>query len=746
MSGAFFFLLKFFIVLFDLSMDKMLPRFLLLLLLYLTSCSDDQLTMFTKLSVNDTGIRFKNLLRETENFNVLNYGYFYNGGGVAVGDINNDGLPDIYFTGNLVASRLYLNRGNWQFDEIAESSGVSAAGLWNTGVAMADVNGDGFLDIYVCRSAATDPEKRRNLLFINNGDLTFSEQGFQYGLDDTGYSTQASFFDYDRDGDLDMYLLNHSVQEYAGFNKLIGQYKNRVNVDLGDKLFRNDDLKFNNVTYNSGIKNNVLGFGLGVTVSDFNQDGWMDIYVSNDYNEEDYLYLNQKNGTFKESAAASFGHVSHFSMGCDGADINNDMKPDLVTLDMMPEGNYRQKMSLGPENYEKYNQLIKYGFHSQTMRNMLQLNNGNGHFSEIGQLAGVSNTDWSWSALLADYDNDGWKDLYVTNGYMRNYLDMDFMNYAVSEQINSSQNKAEVVVTDLIEQMPSIVEENYMFKNNADLTFAKMNKHWGMDHAALSNGAAYADLDNDGDLDLVVNNINEEAHVYRNNTETITGNSYLKVRLKGRGLNTFGIGAKIVVHANGQSLFQEFVPVRGFQSSVDYELLFGLGNKVTMVDSISICWPDSSIQKLKNIRADQTIVLDQQEAGFLKNHQDRQPSMFSTKTDRLNVRFGHKENEYLDFKKDKLLPYGISTSGPKIAKADFNNDGLEDFYIGGAKDSPGQLFTQARGGFFEKHHSEAISRDAACEDTDGIWFDADGDKDPDLYVTSGGSAFDQDAD
>lgn len=402
------------------------PLFLLMAALMLSACnSDDKTKLFSELSSGETGIKFKNLVKETEQFNVLTYGYFHQGGGVAIGDVNNDSLPDIYFTGNMVASKLYINKGDWEFEEIAEQAGVRAAGLWNTGTTMADVNGDGWLDIYICRSAANDANNRRNLLFINNGDLTFTEQAVKYGLDDRGYSTQASFFDYDRDGDLDMFSLNHSIQDYAGFSRVTGAFKERKNVMLGSKLFRNDGEKFTDVTEEAGIINNVLGFGLGVTVTDANNDNWPDIYISNDYNEEDYFYVNQKDGSFKESLDEHFGHVSFFSMGADAADLNNDLRSDIITLDMLPEHSYNQKKIMGPENYEKYRELIANGFFPQSMRNMLHLNQGNGFFSEIGQLSGISNTDWSWSVLAADYDNDGWKDLMVTNGYMRNYLDMD---------------------------------------------------------------------------------------------------------------------------------------------------------------------------------------------------------------------------------------------------------------------------------------------------------------------------------
>ncbi len=404
------------------------------------SCkTDENHKLFTLLSPSQTGIKFKNILKETKEFNVLEYGYLYNGGGVSIGDLNNDGLADIYFTGNMVGSRLYINKGDFEFEEIAEKAGVFASGLWNTGTTFADVNADGFLDIYVCRSAAKDPSKRRNLLFINNGDLTFTEKSAEYGIDDSGYSTQGAFFDYDKDGDLDLYVLNHSTQEYAGFGQITASLKNKKNEAYSDKLYKNENGKFFDVSEKAGLISNVLGFGLGVALSDLNNDGWPDIYVSNDYNEQDYLYVNNQDGTFTESLDKLIGHTSLFSMGSDIADINNDGFTDIMTLDMLPEGNQRQKMVSGPDNYDKYQLLVNSGFYNQTMRNMLQLNNGGTSFSEIGQLAGVSNTDWSWSSLFADFDNDSHKDLFITNGYKRDYTNMDFINYAVQERLKENK-------------------------------------------------------------------------------------------------------------------------------------------------------------------------------------------------------------------------------------------------------------------------------------------------------------------
>ncbi len=710
-------------------------------------------TLFTRLSSSQTGIKFRNTLRETEDFNVMKYGYFYNGGGVAIGDVNNDGLPDIYFTGNLVASRLYLNRGDWTFDEVAEEAGVAAAGLWNTGVTMADVNGDGRLDIYLCRSAAADPSRRKNLLFINiteeTGMVTFTEQAATYGLADPGYSTQAAFFDYDRDGDLDMYLLNHSTQEYAGFNKLTASHKQRRNPMLGDKLYRNDVSSggkgggFTDVSSEAGIIQNVLGFGLGVAVTDVNSDGWYDIYVTNDYNEEDYLYINQQNGKFKESLRERIGHTSLFSMGCDAADIDNDALPDIITLDMLPASNYRLKMSLGPENHDKYQELIRQGFHPQTMRNMLQRNNGNGPdgnptFSEVGQLAGVGSTDWSWAALLADYDNDGRKDLFVTNGYLRNYLDMDFMNYVVGQKLREDRGEEQLEMMKLVEAMPAIEVANYGFRNQGELSFQDQTQVWGLGGNSLSNGAAYGDLDNDGDLDLVVNNVNDLAGVYRNNSEAQLNNHYLKVQCQGTGQNSFGTGAKVWLYAGGQTFFQELMPTRGFQSSVNPELLFGVGER-EQIDSLVVEWPTGKAQTLTKVATNQTLMLQEGEATRSRTNPVAVAPWFEEAPAVIDYR--HRENGFQDFKRDKLLAQGMSTAGPKIAVGDVDGDDLDDLYLGGAKGFAGQLLLQRADGSFAEKATSAFAQDSAAEDTDAIFLDADGDGDLDLYVVSGGSDF-----
>jgi len=722
-----------------------------IIIFLIVSCGTDRSdTMFTLLSPKETGITFKNLLQESEEFNVLEYGYLYNGGGVSIGDINNDGLPDIYFTGNMVGSHLYMNQGNLEFEEVAREAGVFAEGLWNTGTTMADVNADGLLDIYICRSASPSARQRKNLLFINNGpstgsgQVTFTEKGAEYGVDDSGYSTQASFFDYDKDGDLDLFVLNHSAQQYAGFGQITASLKKRKNPAYSDKLYRNDGGQFTNVSEEAGLISNVLGFGLGLAVSDINNDGWLDIYISNDYNEQDYLYINKQDGTFSESLEKYIGHTSLFSMGSDIADINNDGYADIMSLDMLPEGNYRQKMVSGPDNYDKYQLLVNSGFYNQTMRNMLQLNNQGESFSEIGQFSGISNTDWSWASLFADFDLDGYKDLFITNGYKRDYTNMDFMNYAVQEKLNEDKTGRKTAIMDLIEKIPATVEENYTYRNKGDLTFEKVNSQWGLDQPSLSNGAAYADLDNDGDLDLVVNNIDAEAFIYRNNSETQTTNNYLKVRLEGEGQNTFGIGTKVLVYAAGNTMLQEMIPTRGYQSSMDHDMIFGLGEAA--VDSLAITWPDDRIQSLKNVPHNQLLTLRQKEAALGDMDPKMNPLPYFRDISQDSVlSFIHRENNFIDFKREQLLPHKLSTQGPKLTKGDANDDGLEDVFIGGAKGRSGALFLQTPTGKFQPANLDVFEQDQDSEDLGVLFFDADGDKDLDLYVVSGGNDFEADA-
>ena len=722
--------------------NKMLRLFYIILvalaLPLVTGCSDDSTGhLFTKFSEDRTGINFKNQLFETDELNVLNYSYFYNGGGVSIGDINNDGLQDILFTGNMVRNRLYLNKGNFKFEDITEKSGVAEKQGWCTGATMVDINGDGRLDIYICRSADANPQRRKNLLFINNGDLTFAEKAEEYGLADQGYSTQASFFDYDKDGDLDMFLINHSLQKYTTGAQEHPELRNESNPDFANKLYRNDNGHFVNVSAAAGITSNVLTFGLGVAISDLNNDGWPDVYVSNDFNEPDYLFLNNHNGTFTESLRKCMDQASLYSMGSDCADYDNDGLPDLVTLDMLPEDNNTQKMHSGAENFDKFQLLFKKNFYFQYSRNMLHKNNGDGTFSEIGQLAGMSNTDWSWSALFSDFDNDGNKDLFVSNGYVKDYTDMDFVKYTVDKVVSARQGKDKESMKNFMNSMPSIEMSGYAFKNLGNGRFEKKTAEWGLDQKGVAAGAAYADLDNDGDMDLVINNTNGFAGIYKNNSEHTAGSNYLKIGLMGTAKNKFGVGSKVTLYCNNNKFFQEEMPVRGFQSSVDPVLNFGIGNNA-VVDSITVIWPDDKRQVLKNVKSNQALIIKASDAVANNYSLPAQQKYFDSASP---FGFIHKENDYNDFTRQSLLPNYLSRQGPCVAKADINNDGREDIFIGGAKGQPSQIFIQNAARAFVRRLQPAIEKDSASEDVAALFFDADGDGDMDLYVGSGGYEF-----
>jgi hypothetical protein len=582
--------------------------FLLIIIVFI-SCRNNNHYLFTKLDKDRTGVKFQNTLFEDGPLNVANYIYFYNGSGVSIGDINNDGLQDILFTGNMVKNRLYLNKGNFKFEDITQKSGVAEKQGWCTGATMVDINGDGDLDIYICRSADINPQLRKNLLFINNGNLTFTEKAEEYGLANAGYSTQASFFDYDKDGDLDCFIINHSLQKYTAGIQDNAELRNDYNPDFADKLYQNNNGHFTDVSRQAGITSNVFTFGLGLAVSDINNDGWPDIYVSNDFNEHDYLFINNRNGTFTESLSKCMDQVSLYSMGSDAADFNNDGLIDIATLDMAPEDNKTQKMHSGAENFDKFQNLFSKGFYYQYSRNMLQKNNGNGTFSEVGQLANISNTDWSWSALFGDYDNDGHKDLFVTNGYVKDYTDMDFLKYSVDRVIRTMHNDSVDAIPEYIRKMPTLKIPNYILKNKGNETFTKATKEWGLDEPGVSSGAAYADLDNDGDLDLVINNSNDYAGIYKNNNETILKNNFLRIQLLGSKENQRGVGAKVKVFSKGQQHYQEQSPVRGFQSSSDPVLNFGIG-KNNSIDSVLVIWPNNAYQKISNVIPNQTLTIN----------------------------------------------------------------------------------------------------------------------------------------
>ncbi|MEO6480010.1 MAG: VCBS repeat-containing protein [Ferruginibacter sp.] len=697
--------------------------------------------LFTLLSPDSTHIDFNNAITEGLNTNVLLYEYFYNGGGVAVGDINNDGLQDIYFSSNLGNNKLYLNKGGMQFQDITIDANVPVRpGPWKTGITMADVNGDGKLDIYVCYSGKMPAAKRVNQLFINNGNDVdgipkFKEQAAEYGLADSSYSTQAYFFDYDRDGDLDMVLLNHNpdnlpVLDEASTTDLL----KKKDPNIGVKLFKNDDGHFSDITQKAGINNSTLTYGLGAGIADINGDGWQDIYISNDYGVPDYLYINNKNGTFTDQLQSSMGHISHFSMGNNVSDINNDGLPDIFTLDMLPEDNRRQKLLFAPDNYEKFDLSLRSGFYYQYMRNMLQLNNGDGTFSEIGQLSGISNTDWSWAPLFADLDNDGWKDLYITNGYLRDFTNMDFMKY-MNDFIQKKGRLQKEDVLDIIKQMSSSNVVNYTYQNKGDLTFSDVGAQWGLTVSSSSNGAAYADLDNDGDLDLIVNNINQPAFIYRNEENTQKQNNYLKVKLAGAQKNTDGIGAKIDLYTNGKQQYLEQMPARGFQSTVSPILHFGLG-KLDVVDSLRIIWQSGKTQWLKDVKTNQQITLNENDAKTKYTIPAGKKGMFGEITSPL--KYQNPVTGINDFKRQPLMVNPLSFSGPCLVKGDVNGDGLDDIYAGGGSGQAGALYLQQKSGQFVQQPEPAFAEDKLCEDADAVFVDVNNDGFKDLYVASGG--------
>ena len=661
----------------------------ILALFIVFSCSKKtEQKLFEEQPAETTGIDFENKVIQDQENHVLNYPYYFNGGGVAVGDINNDGLEDVYFSGNSVPNRLYLNKGDFQFEDITSKAGVTAPRGWKTGVLMADVNQDGWLDIYVCRSAMADSVLRKNLLFINNGDQTFTEKADEFGVADNSYSTHASFFDYDKDGDLDLFVLNHSLPKYAGFNNMLVNFKKQKGSKFQSKLYQNNQGKFSDVSEKAGIINNLLSFGLGLAVSDINEDGWPDVYVSNDFNEEDYLYINNQDGTFKNAIREATGHVSLFSMGSDIADVNNDALPDIFTLDMLPESNERIKLSSGDDNYDKYKILINSGFHHQSMRNMLQLNNGDGTFSEIGQLMGISNTDWSWSSLFADFDGDGWKDLFISNGYEKDYTNMQFLKFTVDERLKSRETGISPDVNQIIGQMPSIQVGNFLFKNNGDLTFTKKSEEWGISRLFKSNGAAYADLDNDGDLDLLINTMNEKAVLYRNTASENKKANFLKVDLRKSNPKKILDGAKVIVYDSGNIQYQEYSSIRGFQSSMSVPLTFGLSNQ-SAVDSIRVVWPDNKTEVMKNVSAKNTMTPRYEDAKTIYAYPTVVKPLFE-ETDVLEWK--HDAVDTNDFKRQLLLPKMYSYAGPKMAKGDVNQDGLEDIYICGARHQPVHCF------------------------------------------------------
>ncbi|PPK87739.1 FG-GAP repeat protein [Neolewinella xylanilytica] len=714
----------------------------------------DASRLFSLLPAEATGFDFYNRVENTKAFNIYTYRNFYNGGGVAIGDIDGDGLPDIYCTANMGPNRLYRNLGNLRFEEIAESVGVTGTQAWSTGTSMVDINGDGWLDIYVCNSGDVDGDDRSNELFVNNGDGTFTERAGAYGLADRGYSTQAAFFDYDRDGDLDAYLLNNSFRAIGSFDLRRNDRYVRDSVG-GHKLYRNDGGTFRDVSEEAGIYGSTIAFGLGVRVTDFDRDGWPDIYVCNDFFERDYLYMNRGDGTFAETLVDKAESISMASMGVDAADLTGDGYPELFVTEMLPSDEGRLKTSMTFENWDKYRHNVRYDYHHQFTRNMLHRNTGADHpgefgFSEVGRLAGVEATDWSWSALFADLDKDGRSDLYVTNGIYQDILNQDYLRYISNDIVaRSLRTEDGVNYEKLIEMIPSQPIANVLFSGQEGLRFHDSTEQWGLHQAGFSNGAAFGDLDNDGDLDLVVNNVNMPAFLYRNNAERhFPDRHYLKLRLEGGGRNTQGVGAQVTAKSGTGITSAEQMPVRGFQSSVEPVLFLGLG-AADRIDSLTIDWPSGAQSLLTDVPVD-TLLTVREPAGSESPATDlyagqvwaglAQPLFLEAKVGG-QAGIAHEENDFNDFDKDRLLYHMLSTEGPRLAVGDVTGDGREDIFIGGARDRPGQLFAQSADGAFRPLSQPALLEDARSEDVDAALFDADGDGDLDLYVVSGGNEY-----
>lgn len=723
----------------------------------ITSCTESgDPPLFEELSPKETKVTFENQLRSDSEFNVYKYRNFYNGGGVAVADVNQDSLPDIYLTANRGENRLYLNQGSFSFMDVTKQAGVAGSKPWTTGASFVDINDDGLLDIYVTNSGEFDIDKRRNELFINNGDGSFTESANDYGLDDPGYSIHAAFFDYDLDGDLDMYLLNNSDASIVDFD-LDKEYRSIRDEMGGDKLYRNDGGFFSDVSEKAGIYSPEIGFSLSAAISDLNRDGYPDIYVANDFFEYDYLYMNNGDGTFDEVLKEQINSISAASMGSDIADINNDGWPDIYVTDMLPLTDERTKQITTFENWERFSMKKSQGYHYQVTRNTLQLNNANGTYSEVGRLAGIQASDWSWATLIADFDLNGYSDILITNGLIQDITNLDYI-----EEINRPDMVRSIIQDEnvnfdqLIDMIPSTPIPNVVYANEGGLVFTERAKEWGLGEPGYSSGASWADFDNDGDLDLVVNNVNKHAKIFKNRSVEYLNNQWLHVDLKGESPNRYAIGASVEVWADRSYWYREHFLQRGYQSSVDPGMFFGLANHDT-IDSLKVNWPDGRISVLKNVESSQSITVHQSKASLPDTTNDySEPALiagdispdkhldaplFSDITDDVGLEWTHEENEYIDFNRESLLLHMRSTEGPALCTADINGDGLDEIYIGGAREQPGILIFQNQNGEFVIKNSPVFEKDALSEDTDCAFFDADGDGDYDLYVTSGGNSF-----
>lgn len=707
---------------------------------FVMACRNEPDSLFQLTDPARTGIEFSNIIEETDTFNILTHEYIYNGGGVGIADFNNDGLQDIFFSGNTVPNKLYLNRGDWRFEDVSNAANVNEPGRWNSGVAIADINNDGWMDLYVCATMHPDSAHRRNMLFINrgvnkDGIPTFSNEADSYGLEYGGYSVTAAFLDYDRDDDLDLYLLVNQRMDHVPSN-----YRPRIDdgsAPNNDRLYRNNgNGSFTDVTNSAGIVHE--GFGLGLAVSDLNMDGWPDIYVSNDYLSNDILYINNKDGTFENKIGEFIGHQSQFSMGNDAADFNNDGLPDIVTTDMLPETNHRKKTTIGNKSYLTYINNEKYGYEHQYVRNMLHLNNGLQHgikFSEIGHLSGIYQTEWSWSPLFADFDNDGHKDLIITNGFPKDVTDKDFANYR-----SAVGNIASLAL--LKDSIPEVQVPNYVFRNKGDLTFEDVTQRWGFAQPSFSNGAAFADLDNDGDLDYVVSNINSRAFVFRNtyndtrDKDGPNSNNFLRIRLVDATHKKSSVGAKATLYSGASIQYYENNVYRGFLSSVEHIIHFGLGSSV-VVDSLVIQWADGNVQKILNPEINQVLTVEYSgtPAKFVVSRPDRNASPLLTETNR--IPFRHEEDDKIDFNVQRTLPHKFTQAGPGLAVGDVNNDGHEDLAIGGSTAFPFAVFTQGPNGNFKPAKNWSRDDTKIQEDEGLLLFDADGDEDLDMYVVSG---------